>query len=46
MKKIAIGGGILLVLLIGVFFWLLSGASPENAPQEIQTIDLPDTYEK
>lgn len=46
MKKLAIGGGIVLLLLLAVFFWLLSGASADNAPQEMQTIELPDTYEK
>ncbi len=46
MKKLVIGGGIALVLLLAVFFWLLSGASADNAPQDIQTIELPDTYEK
>lgn len=46
MKKLVIGGGIALVLLLAVFFWLLSGASADNAPQELQTIELPDTYEK
>jgi hypothetical protein len=46
MKKLVIGGGIVLGLLLAVFFWLLSGASADNAPQEVQTIDLPDTYEK
>ena len=46
MKKLVIGGGIALILLIAVFFWLLSGASSDNAPQEVQTIELPDTYEK
>lgn len=46
MKKLAIGGAIVLILLLVVFFWLLSGASPENAPQDIQTFELPDTYEK
>lgn len=46
MKKLAIGGGLLAVLLLAVFFWLVSGASPDNAPQEVQTIELPDSYEK
>ena len=46
MKKLAIGGGIALVLLLAVFFWLVSGASADNVPQEVQTIELPDTYEK
>ena len=46
MKKLVIGGGIALVLLLALFFWLLSGASADHAPQEVQTIELPDTYEK
>lgn len=46
MKKLVIGGGIVLVLLLALFFWLLSGASADNAPQEVKTIELPDTYEK
>lgn len=46
MKKLAIGGGIVAVLLLTVFFWLVSGASADNAPQEVQTIELPDSYEK
>lgn len=46
MKKLAIGGGIVAVLLLVVFFWLVSGASADNAPQEVQTIELPDSYEK
>jgi len=46
MKKLAIGGGIVVLLLLAVFFSLLSGASADNAPQEMQTIELPDTYEK
>ena len=46
MKTFAIGGGILLVLFLAVFFWLVSGASADNAPQEVQTIELPDSYEK
>ena len=46
MKKLVIVGGIVLIFLMAVFFWLLSGASADNAPQEVQTIELPDTYEK
>jgi hypothetical protein len=46
MKKLAIGGGVLAVLFLVVFFWLVSGASVENAPQDVQTIELPDSYEK
>jgi len=46
MKKLAIGAIALIVVLLGLFLWLVSGASPNNAPQEMQTIELPDTYEK
>jgi len=46
MKKLVIGGSIVLILFLALFFWLLSGASADNAPQELQTIELPDTYEK
>lgn len=46
MKKIIIGAVIIILLLIGGFLWLLSHASPESAPQDIVTIELPDTYEK
>ena len=46
MKKLAIGGGLIAVLLLVIFFWLVSGASADNAPQEVQTIELPDSYEK
>jgi len=46
MKKLAIGGGVAVILLIAVFFWLLSGASADNAPQDVQMIELPDSYKK
>ena len=46
MKKFIIGVVIIFLLLTGGFLWLLSQASPESAPQDIVTIDLPDTYEK
>ena len=46
MKKLVIGGGVALFLLLGMFFWLVAGASPENAPQEVIEVELPDTYEK
>lgn len=46
MKKLVIGGVIVLGLLLGLVVWLLSGASADNAPQEVKTIELPDTYEK
>ena len=34
------------LLFGGVFLWLLMGASPSNAPQDVRTIELQDTYEK
>lgn len=46
MKRVAIGGAIAILLLIGVFVWLVSQSGPEHAPQDIQTIDLEDSYEK
>lgn len=46
MRKLGIGLGVVVFLFILGFIWLLSGASPENAPQEVVTIDLPDSYEK
>lgn len=46
MKKALIAILCLLVVFIGGFVWLLSQASADNAPQEVQVIELPDTYEK
>jgi len=37
---------IIAILLIAAFFWLVSQASPKHAPQDVVTIELPDTYEK
>ena len=46
MKRAGISVVVVLIVLVAVFFWLLSGSSPDNAPQEIKVIDLEDTYEK
>jgi hypothetical protein len=46
MKKLTLGAIALLVIVLGVFFWLVSGASPDNAPQEAVAVELPDSYEK
>lgn len=46
MKKLMIGAGIVIFLILGVFLWLVSGASPDKAPQDVVTVELPDTYEK
>lgn len=40
MKKTGLIFGGLLVLLIGIFFWSLSGASDKHAPTEEKTIDV------
>ncbi len=40
MKKIGLIGGALVILLIGLFVWSLSGASDSKAPQDIKTIDV------
>jgi len=42
MKKALIAGGAILLLAIIALFWLASGASPDNAPQDVKVIDLPD----
>jgi len=46
MKRLIFGLLVLAAFLIAGFVWLLSAASPEHAPQEVQTLDLPDGYEK
>ena len=46
MKKFGICVGIIGIILIGAFFWLLSGASADHAPKDTVVIDLPDTYER
>lgn len=40
MKKFGIIAIIVFLLVIGVFVWALSGASPENAPMDVRTIDV------
>ncbi len=46
MKRLILALFILLVLIGGVFFWLLSASSDSNMPTDVTVIDLPDTYEK
>lgn len=46
MKKFIMGLGLLVLILGGVFFWLLSASSNANMPSDVTVIDLPDTYEK
>jgi len=37
---------LLCVLLLAGFLYLLSASGPENAPTEIITTELPDTFEQ
>ena len=46
MKKLGITLGVIALILVGGFLWLLSGASAKHAPQDTVVIDLPDTYER
>ncbi|MEP1230114.1 MAG: hypothetical protein ABJG88_05520 [Litorimonas sp.] len=46
MKKALIGGGALLIVLGIAFLWLLSGASADNAPQDVKTIEISDGGER
>lgn len=46
MKRLIFALIVLLVLIGGVFFWLLSASSDSNMPTDVTVIDLPDTYEK
>ena len=46
MKKSLILILILLAVVLGVFGWLVLEAGPANAPTDVRTIELPDTYEK
>lgn len=40
MKKTMMVFGVFIILAVGIFLWLLSGASPEHAPQDVKTIEL------
>ncbi len=40
MKKFLLGMSLFILLIIGGFLWLLSEASPENAPSGPVVIDL------
>ena len=46
MKKLLFVCVTLILFLSAMAFWLLLGASSENAPQDIKVLELPDTYEK
>lgn len=40
MRKLMIGAGVALLVLLGLFFWGLNGAGPDNAPTDVRTIDV------
>ena len=40
MKKFGFIGGALVIVLVGLFIWSLSGASDSKAPTEVKTIDV------
>lgn len=40
MKKTGLIGGAVVVILIGLFVWSLSGASNKHAPTDVKTIDV------
>lgn len=40
MKKTGLIGGAVVVILIGLFVWALSGASNKHAPTDVKTIDV------
>lgn len=42
-KPIVIIAGIILFIL-AILFWLAASVGPETAPQDVRSIDLPDTY--
>ncbi|MGJ8561296.1 MAG: hypothetical protein ACSHX3_13755 [Litorimonas sp.] len=45
MKKLLISIGVTALLLIGIIIWLAGSVGPDTAPQDVRSIDLPDTYE-
>lgn len=45
MKKFAIIAGVLILILVGVLFWLAGSVGPETAPQDVRSIELPDNYD-
>jgi len=40
MRKVIIGLGIVLVVLIALFAWGMSGASNDKAPTDVRTLDV------
>jgi hypothetical protein len=46
MKKLLITIGVFILLLIGVTLWLAGSVGPDTAPQDVRSIELPDTYDQ
>lgn len=46
MKRLAIALGVIVLLLIGGFVWLLGQSSADHAPKNVITVDLEDTYDR
>ena len=44
MKKGLISLGVVLILLIIGMVWLASSVGPDTAPQDVRSIELPDSY--
>lgn len=40
MKKTGLIFGMLLLIVVGLFIWSLSGASDKNAPTDVRIIDV------
>jgi len=46
MKKLLITIGVFILLLVGVTLWLAGSVGPDTAPQDVRSIELPDTYDQ
>ena len=44
MKKALFLISVILLVIIGAMVWLASSVGPETAPQDVRSIELPDTY--
>lgn len=44
-KTLLIAGGILLLLIL-IMLWLAASVGPDTAPQEVQTIELTNPYDR
>jgi hypothetical protein len=46
MKKLLITIGVFILLLIGATLWLAGSVGPDTAPQDVRSIELPNTYDQ